>query len=86
MDQKSYKGVERSDLNRIRTELSKFGITMPEGDDVDVKGPMGVRMHVNYHEPEKTLTLTIVGKPAFVSKNQIWKVIEMGAGGKLDKA
>jgi hypothetical protein len=80
MESRSYNGVERSDVNRIRSELGKFGISMPEGDNVEVKGPFGVKMHVNYDEPHKTLTLTITDKPAFVSKKQIWKVVEMGAG------
>ncbi|MFN6963984.1 MAG: hypothetical protein ACK4S4_09485 [Pyrinomonadaceae bacterium] len=80
MEQRSYKGVERKDLDRIRTELAKFGIKMPDGDNVEVKGPLGVKMQVDYDEPQKTLSLTIVNKPAFVTENQIWKVVEMSAG------
>jgi hypothetical protein len=80
MDKRSYKGVTRADLEKIRGGLGKFGISMPPGDDVDVKGPLGVKMHVTYREAEGELDLAIVDKPGFVSENQIWKVIESTAG------
>ena len=37
-------------------------------------------MQVTYSEAAKTLELEITKKPVFVSDNQIWKVVEMGAG------
>jgi hypothetical protein len=80
MDTKSYKGVTRDDVDKIRTELGKYGITIPQGDDVEVKGPLGVKMHVVYEEPNETLNLTITNKPGYISEAQIWKVIESSAG------
>ena len=80
MDKRSYKGITRADVDRIRQGLGKYKITIPEGDDVEVKGPLGVKMRVEYDEPDQTLHLTITDKPGYVSENQIWKVIEMSAG------
>jgi hypothetical protein len=80
MDTKSYKGVTRDDVDKIRTELGKYGITIPQGDDVEVKGPLGVKMRVVYEEPNETLNLTITNKPGYISEAQIWKVIESSAG------
>lgn len=80
MDKRSYTGVSRDDVNKLRSELGKYGISIPEGDEVEVKGPLGVKMHVYYDEPNQTLNLAITDKPGYVSEAQIWKVVEMGAG------
>jgi len=80
MDQKTYTGIRRADVDKIRGELGKYGITIPEGDDVEVKGPLGVKMRVIYDEPNESLNLTILEKPGYVTEGQIWKVVEMGAG------
>ena len=81
MDQRSYSGVSREDINKIRKGLGSFGIKMPDGDDVDVSGPLGVKMHVLYEEKIGSLTLTKIKKPGWVSDSQIWKVIESSANG-----
>lgn len=80
MDKRTYKGVSRADLDQVRGELGKYGISVPAGDDVEVNGPLGVKVRFTYNEPHKTLDLAIVDKPKYVSEKQIWKVIEMGAG------
>lgn len=80
MDKKSYAGFTREDVIKIRRELGKFGIKVPDGDDVEVNGPLGVKMQVTYDEPTQTLNLAILDKPGFVSEAQIWKVIESSAG------
>ena len=85
MDQRTYNGVTRADVDRIRGGLGKFGIKMPEGDDVEIKGPLGVKMGFAYDEPSETLTLSIINKPGFVSDSQIWSVIEMTAGKEMKK-
>jgi len=79
MDKKSYTPVTRADVDKIRSGLGKFGIKVPDGDDVEVSGPLGVKMQVTYDEPNQTLDLAILNKPGFVSENQIWKVIESTA-------
>jgi hypothetical protein len=80
MDTRSYPGVTRADINRIRSEIGKFGITIPEGDDVEVKGPLGIKMQMTYDEPGQILQLAITKKPGYVPESQIWKVIESSAG------
>ena len=80
METKSYQGVTRADVDKIRREIGNFGIAIPEGDDVDVKGPLGVKMRLVYDEPSQVLNLTITNKPGYVSEAQIWKVIESSAG------
>ena len=37
MDKRTYKGVSRADMEKVRGELGKFGISLPPGDDVEVK-------------------------------------------------
>jgi hypothetical protein len=81
MDKRRYTGITRGNINELRAELGKYGIVIPDGDDVEVNGPLGVKMQVVYDEPGQTLDLAITDKPAYVSVSQIWKVIEMGAGG-----
>ena len=83
MSERSYEGVTRADVNKIRSGLGEWGISIPEGDDVEVSGPLGVKMRVKYDEPNKTLTLGIIDKPAFVPESQIWKVIESTATKKM---
>lgn len=79
MDNRSYSGITRSDVEKIRSSLGKYGITIPDGDNVEVTGPLGVRMKVVYNEAGQRLDLSILEKPAYVSEAQIWKVVEMGA-------
>lgn len=80
-DQREFTGISRAKLNGLRAELGKWGIEIPEGDDVEVKGPLGVKLRATYSEPSETLRLAITDKPAFVSEKRIWKVVENGAGG-----
>ena len=80
MDKKSYEGVTRSDVDKIRREIGKFGISIPDGDDVEVKGPLGVKMQMTYDEPNQILNLTITDKPGYITNGQIWKVMESSAG------
>lgn len=81
MKERSYSGVTRAHIGKLRNGLGKFGIAIPEGDDVEVKGPLGVKMRVQYDETAQNLNLAILDKPIFVSHSQIWKVIESQAKG-----
>jgi len=85
MNKRTYSDVTRKDVDRIRGGIGKFGIKIPEGDDVEIKGPLGVKMGFSYDEPNENLTLSIIDKPGFVSENQIWKVIESSAGKEMKK-
>ena len=78
-DHREFTGISRAKLNGLRSDLAKWGVEIPEGDDVEVKGPLGVKLRAVYSEPNETLRLTITDRPAFVSEKQIWKVVENGA-------
>jgi hypothetical protein len=80
MDQRSYSDISRADVDQIRNELGRIGVVVPEGDDVEVAGPLGIKMRASYDEKTKVLSLSILEKPGYVSEAQIWKVITMGAG------
>ena len=79
-DQKEFNGVTRAQVDKIRAGLAMKGIKMPAGDDVEVAGPLGVKMQVTYDEPRKSLRLEITDKPIFITQNQIWKVIQSSVG------
>jgi hypothetical protein len=82
-EHKEFKGISRANVDSIRSGLNKRGIKVPAGDDVEVAGPLGVKVQLTYSEPDKTLRLKINHKPIFVTESQIWKVIESGAGKAL---
>jgi len=84
-DHKEFKGISRTNVDSIRNGLNKRGIKVPDGDDVEVAGPLGVKVQLTYNEPSKVLRLTINHKPMFITESQIWKVIESGAGKALQK-
>ena len=84
-DHKEFTGVTREKLETIRKDLAKRGIKIPKGDDVEVDGPLGVKIQVTYDETARKLKLEINEKPIFITENQIWKVIESGAGDALVK-
>ncbi|HEY2866620.1 MAG TPA: hypothetical protein VGJ02_05970 [Pyrinomonadaceae bacterium] len=86
MEKRTYSGVTRTDVDKIRSGIGKFGIKMPEGDDVEVKGPLGVRMGFEFDEADQRLTLSLLDKPGFISASQIWSVIEMTAGKEMKKS
>ncbi len=86
MGERSYNGVTRADVNKIRSGLGGYGISIPEGDDVEVTGPLGVKMRVQYDEPNKTLTLGIIDKPGYVPESSIWKVIESTATKRMGES
>lgn len=79
-DCKKYTGITRVELGKLRKNMAAQGIDVPEGDDVSVKGPMGVVLQATYDEAQKTLTICITKKPFYIPESQIWKLIDAGAG------
>lgn len=68
--------ITREKLNGFRAKMKKYGVAVPEGDDVEVKAPLGVKMRAVYDEPSQILTLEILEKPVFVGEAQIWSIID----------
>jgi hypothetical protein len=70
--------ITREKLDGFRGKMKKFGVNVPEGDDVQINAPMGVKMRAKYDETAQTLLLEIVDKPIFVPEAQIWSIVEGG--------
>ena len=71
-------GITREKLDAFRGKMKKFGVEVPEGDDVEVKAPFWVKMRTTYDDAVEVLTLEILDKPIFVPESQIWSIVEGG--------
>lgn len=77
-DCKQYSGINRVELASLRKYLANEGVIVPEGDDVEVNGPFGVRLQATYDESGQTLKICITEKPFYIPESQIWKLIDAG--------
>ena len=77
-DYKYYGGITRTELNNLRQDLAKEGISVPEGDEVEIKGVYGVRLQAIYDESKETLKITITKKPFYVPESEVWKIVDTG--------
>lgn len=77
-DCKHYGGINRTELDNLREDLAKEGISVPEGDDVSVKGPYGIELRAIYNENKETLKICITSKPFYIPESEIWKIVDTG--------
>ena len=77
-DCKKYGGITRTELNRLRLDLEKEGIFVPEGDDVRFKGVFGVELRATYDEEKETLKICITKKPFYIPESEVWKIVDAG--------
>ena len=77
-DCKQYGGINRSELVNLRKDLAGEGIVVPEGDDVEVQGPFGVKLRATYDEQKETLKICITKKPFYIPESEIWKIVDAG--------
>ena len=75
-DCKKYGGINRDELVNLRKDLASEGIVVPEGDDVEVQGPFGVKLQAVYDEPKETLKISITKKPFYIPESEIWKIAD----------
>ncbi len=75
---KELTGITREKLDAFRVKMKKFGVEVPDGDDVEIKAPFGVKMRATYDEAVEVLTLEILDKPIFIPESQIWSIVEGG--------
>ena len=75
---KHYGGITRAELRHLRRDLAEEGVSVPEGDDVAVKGPFGVELRATYDENKETLRICITKKPFFIPEFEIWKIVDTG--------
>lgn len=76
---REFTNISRDQLADFRSELKKYGVNVPDGDDVKISAPFGVKMHAVYVEESKALTLSILDKPVFVPESQIWGIVDKTA-------
>ncbi|MCU1290096.1 MAG: hypothetical protein JWN60_2325 [Acidobacteria bacterium] len=77
-DCKKYGGITRGELANLREDLAKEGVTVPEGDDVEVSGPYGIQLRATYDEQRETLEICITKKPFYIPETAIWKIVDTG--------
>jgi hypothetical protein len=77
-DCKYYGGITRAELNHLRKDLANEGLIVPEGDDVAVEGPFGVKLQATYNEAKETLIIRITKKPFYIPESEIWKIVDAG--------
>lgn len=81
---KNYSGITREELVNLRTDLAKEGITVPEGDDVKIKGPFGIELNAAYDEQNETLGIRITKKPFYIPESEVWKIVDTGTAPYID--
>ena len=81
---KNYSGITREELVNLRTDLAKEGITVPEGDDVKIKGPFGIELNAAYDEQSETLKIRIAKKPFYIPESEVWKIVDTGTAPYID--
>ncbi len=77
-DCKRYGGITREELGKLREDLAKEGVNVPDGDDVSVKGPYGIELSAIYNEAKETLKICITKKPFYIPESAIWKIVDTG--------
>ncbi len=77
-DCKQYGGITRAELGKLREDLAKEGVSVPEGDDVDIKGPYGIELTAAYNEAKETLKICITKKPFYIPESEVWKIVDTG--------
>jgi len=77
-DCKQYDGITRAELAYLRTYLANEKVIVPEGDDVEIEGPFGVKLQAIYDEQKEILKICITEKPFYIPESQIWKLIDAG--------
>ncbi|MBC7899160.1 MAG: hypothetical protein H7070_03820 [Saprospiraceae bacterium] len=77
-DCKQYSRIDRIELDSLRKDLAKENVHVPEGDDVEVKGPFGIELRATYDEQKQSLKVCITKKPFFVPEFKVWEIVDEG--------
>jgi hypothetical protein len=75
---KYYGGITRTELNNLRQDLAKEGVSVPQGDDVKFEGLFGVELQATYDEAKETLKINITKKPFYIPESEVWKIVDTG--------
>jgi hypothetical protein len=77
-DCKQYGGITRDELLNLRNDLADEGIIIPEGDDVEIQGPYGIKLSATYNERKETLKICITEKPFYIPESAVWNIVDTG--------
>ena len=75
---KYYGGITRTELQSLRQDLADQGIMLPEGDQVQIQGPFGIKLSADYDESKETLKICITEKPFYIPESEVWKIVDTG--------
>ena len=75
---KFYGGITRDELELLRGDLKREGITIPAGDQVAVTGPYGIELNITYDEAKETLKVCITKKPFYIPETMVWDIVDAG--------
>lgn len=78
MDCRQYGGITESEKEKLRQDLRKEGLQVPEGDDVVIQGPHKVEIRAIYVPQKETLRLCIIKKPWWLPASRIWEILDAG--------
>ncbi|GAC1355267.1 MAG: hypothetical protein NVSMB31_15700 [Vulcanimicrobiaceae bacterium] len=74
-DSKTYTGVTRSVMDKLRAGLEKAKIALPAGDSGQISSA-GLTGTFHFDDRGQTLQLEIQKYPMFMPKGMIWKAID----------
>ncbi len=77
-DCKQYIGIERAELILLKKDLAKENVHVPDGDDVNVKGPFGIELRATYDVQRSMLKICITKKPFFIPEYKVWEIVDQG--------
>lgn len=83
-ESKQYGGITREELGKLRNDLAKEGIEIPEGDEVSIEGPYGIELSATYNEAKETLKISITKKPFYIPESEVWKIVDTGTNPYAD--
>jgi hypothetical protein len=75
---KFYGGITREELELLRRDLEKEGISVPPGDEVAVTGQYGIELSITYDGARETLKVCISKKPFYIPEAMVWQIIDAG--------
>lgn len=77
-DCKQYGGITREELGKLREDLAREGVNVPDGDDVRFEAPFGIELTAVYVEEKETLKICITKKPFYIPESSVWKIVDTG--------
>jgi hypothetical protein len=75
---RSYGGISKDEKEALRMRLRDEGLSVPKGNDVEIEGPMWVRLRAVYERERRLLTVSIVDNPLRIPEKRIWSAVEAG--------